>query len=329
MNARQNFLALVNKKTPKALVNEWEPFGSVFDPLMAMTLVAQPGRSVVDPWGVTIYWGENEPGAMPIVTEENKVCKDITCWQDYVKAPDIVNATLDWTEAKKQAEAIHADGRLTMSLMATGLFEMSHYLMGFEDSLMNLLLEPDSMHGLLDYLTGYKLDYAKLLVENLHPDVVLFHDDWGSKTSLFMQPDTWREFFKPRYEKIYRYFKENNVIIMHHSDSFCGPLVPDMIDIGIDIWQGVLPQNDICKLQKEYGGQIIFMGGIDAQLIDIENWTEDLVRAEVRHACDTYAPGGSFIPCLTYGGEGSIFPGVNDSIMDEIRNVSPRYFTER
>lgn len=326
MTPKENFLALVNGKPQDALVNEWEPFGSVFDPLMGMTLVAVPGQYVVDPWGVTFYWGENEPGVMPIVNDETKVCKDITQWRDYVKAPDIMGAKLDWTEAKKQADAIHAEGKLTMSLMATGLFEMSHYLMGFEDALMNLLMEPDDMHDFLDYLTEYKMNYAKLLVENLHPDVILFHDDWGSKTSLFMQPDTWREFFKPRYEKLYGYMKKNNVIILHHSDSFCEPHVQDMIDIGIDVWQGVLPQNDIPALQKEYGGKIVFMGGIDAPKIDVTDWKEEAIREEVRRTCDAYAPGGSFIPCLTYGAPGSIFQGVDDIVIDEIRKLSPKYF---
>lgn len=325
MNAKENFLALVNGGQPDALVDEWEPFGFVFDPLMGITLVARPGEYVVDPWGVTIYLGENEPGAMPIVNDENKVIKDVTCWKDTVHAPDL-QVPLDWTEAKKQAEEIRAQGKLVTSLMATGLFEQMHYLMGFEDSLMNLLLEPDDVHELLNYLTEYKLEYAKLLVENLHPDVVLFHDDWGSKTSLFMQPDTWREFFKERYTKIYSYFRENGVIVIHHSDSYCQPIVQDMIDVGINVWQGVLPQNDIPAIQKEVGRKLVLMGGIDAPAIDQADWSEEKVRAEVRRACDAYAPGGNFIPCLTYGGDGSIFPGVNDVIMDEIRKLSPKYF---
>lgn len=326
MNARENFLALVNGGTPEALVNEWEPFGSVFDPLMGITLTAIVGQSVIDPWGVTIYWGEDEPGAMPMVTEENKVCKDITHWRDYVKAPDIQNAVLDWTGANAQAEEIHAQDKLTMSLMATGLFEQMHYLMGFEDALMNLLLEPESAHELLDYLMEYKLTYAKILVENLHPDVVLFHDDWGSKMNLFMSGDTWREFFKPRYEKIYRYFKENGVITIHHADSHCQVIARDIADIGIDIWQGVLPQNDIPQIQKIVGNDLILMGGIDASIVDVADWTEEKIREEVRRACRAYAPGGNYIPCLTYGGEGSIFPGVNDIIMDEIRKISPEFY---
>ncbi|HIX58569.1 MAG TPA: uroporphyrinogen decarboxylase (URO-D) [Candidatus Blautia gallistercoris] len=325
LSARENFLETVRHGNPDAFVNEWEPFGSVFDPLMGITLVAQPGKYIVDDWGTTIYWGENEPGAMPIVNDSNKAIPDVTEWKDHIKSPDI-RQPLDWTAAKAQAEEIHKNGKLTMSLMATGLFEQSHYLMGFEDTLMNLLMEPEAMHELLDYITDYKLTYAKILVENLHPDVVLFHDDWGSKTSLFMSPDTWREFFKPRYQKIYDYFKSQGVIIIHHSDSYCQPIVKDMVDIGIDVWQGVLPQNDIPAIQKETEGKLVLMGGLDAQVIDVKDFDEEVIRKEVARACKEYAPGGNYIPCLTYGGEGSIFEGVNDIIMDEIRRQSPQYF---
>jgi hypothetical protein len=324
---KENFLALINGEKTDAFVNSWEPFGFVFDPLMASTLVAKPGVEVVDPWGVTVFMEDGGTnGVMPIVTPEKKVCTDITCWRDQVHAPDLEALDLDWTAAKEQAEAIRAQGKLVTSLMATGLFEQSHYLMGFEDTLVNVLMEPEDMADLVEYLCEYKMAYAKLLVENLHPDVILSHDDWGTKISMFMQPDTWREIYKPCYEKFYGYLKDNGIIVIHHSDSFCEPIVPDMIDLGIDVWQGVLPQNDIKMLQEKYAGQIVFMGGIDAQLIDVSNWTEDLVRTEVRRACEEYTPAGSFIPCLTYGGEGSIFPGVNDVIMDEVRSLSPSYF---
>ena len=325
LSAKENFLETIRGGKPDAFVNEWEPFGSVFDPLMGITLVAKMGEYVVDGWGTTIYWGEGEPGAMPIVNDSNVAIPDVTEWKESIKSPNL-DVPLDWTAAKAQADEIHKAGKLTMSLMATGLSEQSHYLMGFEDTLCNLLTEPESMHELLDYITEYKLHYAHLLVENLHPDVVLFHDDWGSKTSLFMSPEVWREFFKPRYKKIYDYFKSQGVIILHHSDSYCQPIVQDMVDVGIDVWQGVLPQNDIPAIQKEVGGKLILMGGLDAAIMDHKDYDEKVIREEVDRACREYAPGGSFIPCLTYGGEGSIFPGVNDIIMDEIRKQSPLYF---
>lgn len=185
---------------------------------------------------------------------------------------------------------------------------------------------PGEMHELLDYILEYKMEYAKLLVENLKPDVVLSHDDWGFKTNLFVRDTVWREFFKSRYEKFYGYLKDNGIIVMHHSDSYCEIIVQDMIDIGIDIWQGVLPQNNIPEIQKITKGKMLLMGGLECSIMDLPDYDEEVIRKEVRRACDEYVPGGGFIPCLTYGGEGSIYPGVNDIIMDEIAKISPKYF---
>ena len=71
LSAKENFLETLRGGKPDAFVNEWEPFGSVFDPLMGITLVAKMGEYVVDGWGTTIYWGEGEPGAMPIVMNQH------------------------------------------------------------------------------------------------------------------------------------------------------------------------------------------------------------------------------------------------------------------
>ena len=189
--------------------------------------------------------------------------------------------------------------------------------MGFEDTLANLLLEPESMAELVEAIAEYRFTYAKLLVDNLKPDVILSHDDWGSKTSLFMQPDTWREFFKDHYKKIYGYMKEHGVIVIHHADSFCEPIVEDMVDVGVDIWQGVLPENDIVKLQKQLDGRMTLMGGVNAG-IDRSDATEEEIRKDVRRVCETYGPGGHFIPCMTYGLSGTIYPQTDQFIADEI-----------
>lgn len=326
MNIKENFLETLHWGKPEALVNSWEPFGLVFDPLMAMTLVGRVGETVVDDWGVSIYFGEDEPGPMPMTDGDLKAIKDITRWKEDIRSPKLSEKEHNWSEALAAQEQVRQSGKFSTTMIAVGLFEQLHYLMGFNDTLLNFMMHPKEMHELLDYITDYKMEYFRLIVENLKPDVILAHDDWGFKTNLFMRDSVWREFFKSRYEKIYGYLKENGMILIHHSDSFCEPLVPDMIDIGIDVWQGVLPQNDIPALQKITKGKMLLMGGIESGLVDVPNFREEVIRKEVDRACDAYAPGGGFIPCLTYGAEGSIYPGVNDIIMDEIKKISPKYF---
>ena len=183
----------------------------------------------------------------------------------------------------------------------------------------------DEMHELIDVITEYRLTYMKLIVENLHPDAIISHDDWGTKDRMFMSPDTWREFFKEPYRKLYDYLHANDVLIVHHGDSFLEPIVEDMADIGIDVWQGVLPTNNIPEISKRLNGRMALMGGIDSG-IDRQDATEEEIRKETRRACDEYGGLGHFIPSITYGGPGTLYPEVEPIIIDEIHRYNKEHF---
>ena len=283
------------------------------------------GTNSYDRWGTYITFPEDQPAAVPLVTPENQVIQDIENWKEYVKVPDLrANCSQGWEAVQKQkAEA--PEDCLTMTVMGTGIFEQMHMLMTFEDTLCNLLLYPDETHELIDAITEYRLEYMKLVVENLHPDVILSHDDFGSKTSLFMKPEVWREFFKEPYRRLYRYLHDNNVIVMHHSDSYCESIAVDMAEIGVDIWQGVLPTNNIPAITKELDGRMALMGGIDSS-IDREDVTEDEIRKETQRALKEYGDLKHFIPCMTYGGPGTIYPQVENIIIDEINRYNQENF---
>lgn len=331
LTPRENFLELLNGGKPDHLVNQYDPFGFVLfeDPvLLAYEFNRIPGQDIKDGWGTVIRWKAGEHAGMPYITPENKVCPDITEWKKYVKAPDLT-VSFDWSKSKEAAANINRKEKLVTMLMATGLFERSHFLMGFEDTLMNFMLEPEAMHELLDYILDYKIEYAKVLIDNLQPDALLLHDDWGAKTRMFMSPEIWREFYKPRFAKLHKYIKDRGVLVIHHADSYLSNIIEDMNEIDIDVWQGVLPQNDIPDLQRrleKVNAHMLLMGGIDGGVIDVPNWTDELIRKETRRACDEYVPGGRFIPCITYGLAESMFPGVYEAISAEIEKYSPTFF---
>lgn len=317
---------------PDRLLKQYE--GTVFYPPNPASSYIRGNRHrgmepMQDRFGTVILWPESQIAAMPHVTADNKVISDICEWKDQLVMPDLQANCSDpalWEPFEKQAEELRAQGKLVMAFMPTGVFERLHFLMGFEDMLMNFLLEPEDMMDLCNAIGDYRYEYMKLIIDHIKPDVMLSHDDWGSKHSLFVSPDTWREFIKPQYEKTYKYMKDKGVIIMHHSDSFLEPIVEDMIELGVDIWQGALPENDIPKLQAQTKGRIIYMGGIDASKVDRADSTEEEIRAEVRRACEAYAPGGHFIPCITYGAPGCLFPHVDAIIDDEIEKYNKEVY---
>ena len=284
----------------------------------------RPGATVTDLWGTIIEWPADAPGSMPHVTEETKVIKDITRWRDYVHAPDIIANCSDeeaWAGFRSAVREKAGEERLVAGFMATGIFEQCHFLMPFQEVLTNLYDHPDEMHELIDYITDFRIGYVKHLIDNLQPDAIFSHDDWGTKDALFMKPDMWREFFKEPYRRFYGYIRSRGVIAIHHADSYLVPIIDDMAEIGIQVWQGVLPENNIPALQKQLDGRMVLMGGIGAA-IDRENAGEEEVRSYVSKALNEYCPGGHFIPSITYGLSGTVYRHVDPWIDDEIRKYN-------
>jgi len=291
----------------------------------------RPGATITDLWGTVIEWPEDAPGSMPLVTEENKVIKDITKWRDYVHAPDVAAGSSDpeaWREFRKKQRAKAGGERLVAGFMGTGIFEQCHFLMPFQEVLTALYDHPREMHELIEYITEFRLAYVKQIIDGLQPDVIFSHDDWGTKDALFMKPEMWREFFKEPYRRFYGYIRERGVIAIHHADSYLVPIVEDMAEIGIQVWQGVLPENDIPALQERLGGRMVLMGGIGAA-IDREDTGEEEVRAYVHDALHRYCPGGHFIPSITYGIAGTVYKHVDPWIDDEIRKYNEGYHLPR
>ncbi len=134
------------------------------------------------------------------------------------------------------------------------------------------------------------------------------------------------EFYFPAYKQVYGYFKDHGVqVIMHHSDSYAETLVPMMIDLGIDIWQGVMNSNNIPAMIEKYGGKITFMGGIDSADVDFPGRNREIVAQKVAEACRKYGT-KFFIPCTSQGGPMSTFPGVYQAVTEEIDRQSQIYF---
>lgn len=329
LTERENYLQTVRYGKPDRIVVQWGPLVPIMnDPCMKFLRGNRvKGTNTIDKWGTHVHWPMDQVAAMPHVTEETKVIKDITRWREYTKAPDLVANATDWTDALELIKTVDRKENMTMSFMGTGMFEQMHYLMGFEDTLMNMLEEPEATEDLLEHIFQFRCTYAKLLVDNLHPDAVLSHDDWGSKTRLFMSPAIWRKLFKERYRQFYKIFKDAGTLVIHHADCYCEDIVEDMAEIGIDVWQGAVCQNNIPKMQKLVHGRMGFMGGLDSAIVDRAAATEEEIRAEVRRACDEYIPGGGFIPNLPSGLKNSaLFPGVDATIDDEIRKYSKKFF---
>ena len=321
LTAKENMLEVIRGGKPDRFVNQYEAVYLMFHPYFMFTegiLLNKGDQNVINPWGVTMSFPENVPGQFPVHTPDKIVIKDITKWQDYVKGPPLEFTDEQWGIAKAMYDEVDGTKAFKASFIVPGLFDQTHYLNEIVNALTFFIEYPDEMHALVDYLTEWELKLAEGICKNLKPDAIFHHDDWGSEKSTFMSPGMFEDFFLEPYKRVYKYYKDNGVeLIIHHADSYQATLVPAMIEMGIDVWQGCMESNNVPELVKKYGEKMTFMGGIDNKSVDFTGWTQEHVKNKVHEVCDACGI-NYFIPCITQGGPGSLFEGTYDALIKEI-----------
>lgn len=147
------------------------------------------------------------------------------------------------------------------------ILETAWALRGLERTLMDLAINPDIIERLLDIPFRYHLTAASRLVE-MGVDMIQLGDDLGTQHAMLMSPDTWRRFLKPRMATFISTLKSINpkVKVDYHSDGVIYPIIPDLIEIGVDVLNPVQPRcMDPEKLKRRYGDRLCFRGSVDVQ----------------------------------------------------------------
>lgn len=181
------------------------------------------------------------------------------------------------------------------------ILEMSQMLLGFENAMMDIAIDPGFFEYMLDRMVELHLENLRRYLNAVgdHIQVIYVADDLGTQNGLWLHPDRYRSLFKPRHRKIYRYIKDNSdLFIFLHSCGAIHELIPDIIDVGVDIINPVQISArgmDPRALKKEFGKDVTFWGGgIDTQHLLPEGTPEE-VRRRVRENIEIFAPGGGFI----------------------------------
>lgn len=329
LTPRENLLETIKVDgKPDRLVNQWEAYENIVGAPVASPRAIKGADPIQDGWGVWKVYPSNAPGAFPIHDAEHIVVKDIENWHEYVHAPNLIYPESAWEKAIESAESIDRTQKFAMFGVAPGIFEQCHYLCEISNTLLYFMENPDEMAEMIKYLKEYELTLAEQVCKYVKPDAINHHDDWGMQLSTFLRPEMFVEFFLDAYKEIYQYYHDHGVeIISHHSDSYAETLVPYMIEMGIDIWQGVLDTNNIEELLKTYGGQISFHGGLNNGIYDVENSDPDKIEEGVRELVAKSDHGKFLIPGLCAGvANFSSYPGVYDCVSEKISKVSDELF---
>jgi len=149
----------------------------------------------------------------------------------------------------------------------TTIFETAWALRGFEKLLTDLSLEPDLADRILEIPYQYHLAAAKTLTK-MGVDMIWLGDDVGAQDGMIMSPKMWRKFLKPRMAEFIKELKTINpsVKVAYHSDGNIIKIIPDLIEIGLDVLNPIQPScMDPAQLKKSFGDQLSFWGSIDEQ----------------------------------------------------------------
>jgi uroporphyrinogen-III decarboxylase len=178
----------------------------------------------------------------------------------------------------------------------TTIFETAWALRGYEQLMVDFVQNPDLAEHILDIPYRYHLTAAKKLVE-MGVDMIWTGDDVGMQTGMLISPRIWRKFFKPRMANFIASLKAINpqVKVAYHSDGNIFSIIPDLIEIGLDVLNPIQPTcMDPVQLKKSFGDRLCFWGSIDEQYT-LPFGTPEQVRQEVLTRLSTLGKNGGLI----------------------------------
>jgi uroporphyrinogen decarboxylase len=172
-------------------------------------------------------------------------------------------------------------------------------LCGMETALTLLLDNPPLIDAMVERITDFYVRYLTQVLDAApgHIDVMYTGDDVAGQKGLMFSLNTWRRFFKKPYARIFQVAKERGVRVMFHSCGSVVDLIPELLDIGMDILsvlQFRAARMDPHDLKARFGRDLCFWGGVDVQHTLPYGSPED-VRAEVRHLVDELSTDGGYV----------------------------------
>ena len=214
---------------------------------------------------------------------------------DHYPWPD--PAGYDYATAREHAARVSAEYAVRGPRFSA-ILDPVFLLMGMEEALVTMVLNPNVFEAVVENVFQVTLEASRGYIEAVgeHLDIFCVWEDFATQRSLMLSPDHWRHFLKPRYAKLFEMAKAAGKHVWFHSCGNITAILPDLIDIGMDVWETVqlhtLPISPEA-LKREYGKDLAFFGGINTQRLPFA--TREEVMQEVDRCIRTLGKGGGYI----------------------------------
>jgi len=222
--------------------------------------------------------------------------KNRATWEELAKP--YLTPTRDRIDFEKyrQARATAAAKGRFFCCAGAGIFERIHPVCGHEHMLLGMAMDPD-------WVKDMGNTYAELLVglmeilfaEEGKPDGIWYFEDMGYKQHPFMSPQMYHELIQPYHKRTFDFAHANGLPVIVHSCGFVEPLVPGMIEAGMDCLQAIEVKAgmDLLRLKARYGDRIALWGGMDARYIATND--KDGIRKELAEKMPVVKEGYGYI----------------------------------
>jgi uroporphyrinogen decarboxylase len=178
------------------------------------------------------------------------------------------------------------------------LFCQACDMLGMQEAMVMMMSEPVLFEALLEQVFAHTAEFCARLLDACGEamPILCLGDDFATQRGLMISPAAWRRHLKPRYAALFDIGKRRGKAVWFHSCGDITSVLPDLIDIGMDVWETVqlhtLPMT-AAYLKREYGRHITFFGGVNTQHLPFASPAE--VQAETIRCIEALGAGGGYI----------------------------------
>jgi len=212
----------------------------------------------------------------------------------------------DWFDCSKiefQCSEIQNRGRVAVfmgdRLNRIAQLKPGMYLRGMEQIYLDMIENPDLTRAVFSHIRGFYCEYSNRIFEaaNGKLDALMMGDDFGSQRGPLVSRQMWEAFLGDGFADYVRIAKGHGARVMHHTCGAVRPLIPPLVERGLDVLQSIQPEAEGMtaeSLKADFGSRLSFHGGISIQRT-MPFGSADDVRRETRDRIEALAPGGGYI----------------------------------
>ena len=247
--------------------------------------------------------------------------KDRAGWEEHIRHHlvnrDILRLRIN-AEGYRQVRDKCAKQDLFFCWGGVNVFELMHPVCGHEYMLMGMALDPDWVRDMCSVYAELTINLMEILfAEEGLPDGVYFYEDMGFKAKPFMSPRMYREIVWPAHKRTFDFCHARGLPIIVHSCGYVEPLVPGLIEAGMDCLQAMEAKAgmDLVRLKKTFGDRIAFCGGMDIRTLETND--KKVVEAELKKKLPAAMKGSGYILHTDH------------SVSPRVEYATYRYFLDR